>query len=177
MFLPRMRGSFVVYFIHVGYHQQTWCFSFFSCVSWVQHHLLNYLDTFMKSQSLYTCDSIYWLLKEPPSASLNCSFCLFVSARPRGSAWGRPPCSGPSYASRREAGLGAFVCFHGPVWCCLLSTCESSCLMCFVLCPSVSQWRDKFHAPPGWKQKSLSSSCTSVWTVSVALSSRFLRLP
>lgn len=52
MFLPRMRGSFVVYFIHVGYHQQTWCFSFFSCVSWVQHHLLNYLDTF-KSVTVY----------------------------------------------------------------------------------------------------------------------------
>ena len=88
-------------------------FFVFSCVYWVQHHLLNYLDTFIKSQSLYTCNSIYRLWKEPPSASLNCSFCLFISARPQGSAWGRPPCSRPRHASRQEAGLGAFVRLQG----------------------------------------------------------------
>ena len=122
----------------------------FSCVYWVQHHLLNYLDTFIKSQSLYTCNSIYRLLKEPPSASLNCSLSLI--SKTRGLCLGSP--SLLQAQTRLAVGSRAWhLCsLSRPVWCRLLSMCESSCLICFVLFPSFSQWKDKFHAPPSWKQ-------------------------
>lgn len=146
-------------------------FVFFMYV-WVQHHLLNYLDTFIKSQSLCPCNSTYRLLKEPPSASLNCSCCLFISARQRGSAWGCPPCSKAQICLTAEnrAWRLCLPSLQGPVWCCLLSRYESSCLTCFVLFPSFSQWKDKLHVPPGWKQKSLFlcvSFCCCVFKFSV----------
>ena len=159
-------AGYVVYFIHIGEHPQTcnvWGFLVFVFPYryWVQHHLLNYLDSVYQKLIDHACvilfTSFLKSLPQPPWTPVSVS-----SPQQDSSALLGVPLPAPRskifLKAESQARLPCFPSLQGPVLCCLLSMSESSCFIYFVLFSSFSQWKGRFHAPPKLEAKICSFS-------------------